>query len=113
MQTPLRIRFHGVPGSEAVEHDIRRWVADLEKLFPRLVSCQVSIELPHQHQEQGRCWRVQVDLGVPGAHLVAGHAADGDPAHEDLSVAIRDAFRAARRQLADHVDRRASVAAPS
>jgi len=104
MQMPLKIRFHGFPTSDAVEEDVRRRVADLEKSFPRIVSCNVSIELPHHHQQQGRAYRVQVDLGVPGKHLVAGRSADADPAHQDVYVAIRDAFRAAERQLEGHAD---------
>jgi len=106
MQTPLQITFHGIPASEAAEREVRRWVADIEEVFPRLVSCRVSIEIPHQHQQRGRLYRVQVDLGIPGAHLIAGRNADGDPAHEDVYVAIRDAFRAARRQLEGQVRRR-------
>jgi hypothetical protein len=42
---------------------------------------------------------VRVDLGMPGRHAMAGRTAGADPAHEDIYVAIRDAFRAARRQL--------------
>jgi pSer/pThr/pTyr-binding forkhead associated (FHA) protein len=33
-----------------------------------------------------------VDLGIPGAHLVAGRTADEDPAHEDVYIAIRDTY---------------------
>jgi ribosome-associated translation inhibitor RaiA len=112
MQTPLQIRFHGASVSEAVEGDVRRWVTDLEKVFPRLVSCHVTIELPHRHREQGRVWRVQVDVGIPGGHVIAGRTAGGDPSHQDVHVAVRDAFRAARRQLEDHADARANLAVP-
>lgn len=103
MQTPLQVRFHGFPVSEAVESEVRRHVAELDEFFPRLVSCRVVIDIPHRHQHQGRLYRLQVDLGVPGTHLVVSRTTGGDPAHEDVYIAIRDAFRAARRQLEDHV----------
>jgi ribosome-associated translation inhibitor RaiA len=103
MQMPLKIRFHGFPTSDAVEQDVRRRVEALEKTFPRVVSCNVSIELPHHHQRQGCAYRVQVDLGIPGRHLVAGGSPDDDPTHQDVYVAIRDAFRAAERQLQGHM----------
>jgi ribosome-associated translation inhibitor RaiA len=105
MQTPLQVRFHGLPPSEAVEGEVRRQAAELDGFFPRLVSCRVVIDIPHRHQQQGRLYRVQVDLGVPGAHLVVSRTAGKDPAHEDVYIAIRDAFRAARRQLEDQVQR--------
>jgi hypothetical protein len=112
MKLPLQVSFHGLPSSAAVEHDVQRRAAELEAEFPRIVSCRVSIELPHRHQQQGRCFRVRVDLGIPGAHVVAG-AADEDPAHEDVYVALRDAFRAAHRQLEAHFGRRDEVRLPA
>ena len=99
MQTPLQISFHGLPASEAVERDVRGWVAQLEHVFPRIVSCRVTIEIPHRHQQRGQLYRVQVDVGVPRSHLIAGRTTDDDPAHADVYIAIRDAFRAAKRQL--------------
>jgi ribosome-associated translation inhibitor RaiA len=106
MQTPLQVRFHGFPVSEAIDGEVRRRLAELEEVFPRLVSCRVSIDLPHRHQQKGRLYRVQVDLGVPGTHVVAGRTAEGEPAHQDVYIAVRDAFRAARRQLEEQVQRR-------
>jgi hypothetical protein len=40
---------------------------------------------------------VSIDVSVPGANIVANHAH-----HEDVHVALRDAFLAARRQLDEH-----------
>lgn len=105
MQTPLQIRFHGIPRSEALEQDVRQRAEDLQKFFPRIVSCRVSIELPHRRSQQARRFRVQVDVGVPRAHLIAGTVAASDPAHEDVYLAVRDAFTAARRRLEEHARR--------
>jgi hypothetical protein len=44
---------------------------------------------------------VRIDLTVPGAELVVSRDPELDHGHEDVYVAIRDAFDAARRQLAD------------
>jgi ribosome-associated translation inhibitor RaiA len=107
MQQPLQVTFHGLPVSETVEQDVRRAAAELEAEFPRIVSCRVSIELPHRHQQQGRRYRVRVDAAIPGVHVVAGRAAAEDPAHEDVHVALRHAFEAVRRQLEHSVGRRA------
>jgi ribosome-associated translation inhibitor RaiA len=90
--------------SHSVARDVAHRARELEAEFPRIVSCRVSIALPHRHRQQGRRFRVNVNMGIPGRHAVAGRT-DEDPAHEDVYVAIRDAFRAARRQLEEHVDR--------
>jgi ribosome-associated translation inhibitor RaiA len=106
MQVPLQITFHEIPASETVENDVRRSVDELEKFCDRIVSCRVSIDAPHRHHHQGRRYRVLVDLGVPGTHLVAGRSPDEDAGHEDVYIAIRDSFRAVTRQLEDYVRQR-------
>jgi ribosome-associated translation inhibitor RaiA len=105
MQTPLQIRFHQLPPSPALEADIRERAADLETVFDRIVSCHVSVEAPHRHQHQGQHYRVLVELHVPGERIVAGRAPDEHAAHEDPYVAVHEAFRAARRMLAEHARR--------
>jgi ribosome-associated translation inhibitor RaiA len=105
MHHPLQITFHQLPASEALEADVRGRVAELETVYDRITSCRVVIDVPHRHHQQGRLFRVGIDLGVPGGHIVVGRASDSDAAHEDPYVAVRDAFRAARRQLEDHVQR--------
>jgi len=99
MQIPLRVSFHGLAPSHSVAGAVVHRACELEAEFPRIVSCRVAVELPHRHRRQGRRFRVRVDLGMPGRHAIAGRAAGADPAHEDVYLAIRDAFRAARRQL--------------
>ena len=103
MQTPLQITFHQLPPNPALEADVRKWVDDLASVFDRIVSCRVLIEAPHRHHQQGRHYRVRIEIGVPGEHIVAGRSPDEDDAHTDPYVTVRDAFRAARRQLEDHV----------
>ena len=105
MQTPLQITFHQLPHSSALEADVRTWVDDLATVFDRIVSCRVLIEAPHHHQQHGWLYRVRIEIGVPGEHIVVGRSPDEDGAHADPYVAVRDAFRAARRQLEDHVRR--------
>ena len=44
---------------------------------------------------------MHIDLAVPGGTVVVNRDAGSNHAHDDLQVAIRDAFEAARRQLAE------------
>jgi cold shock CspA family protein/ribosome-associated translation inhibitor RaiA len=105
MQTSLQISFHQVPPSPALEDDVRRWVDELETFFDRMISCRVLIEAPHHHQHQGGLYRVRIEIGVPGDQLVVTRSPDEHAAHEDAHVAVRDAFREARRELEDYARR--------
>jgi ribosome-associated translation inhibitor RaiA len=112
MQLPLQVTFRNLPGSEAVERDVRQHVTQLEAAFPRMISCRVLIEVPHRHKHQGRRYRARVEVGIPGLHAVAGHAAEEHTESEDVHLAIRDAFRAVRRQLEEHAGRRDADSRP-
>ena len=104
MKIPLQITFRDMEPSEAVEAKIREKAAKLEQYYDGIMSCRVMVEAPHGHHHQGRLYQVRIDLGVPDDELVVTHAHHHkDHAHEDVYVAIRDAFDAARRQVQDYV----------
>ncbi|MCE2510461.1 MAG: ribosome-associated translation inhibitor RaiA [Alphaproteobacteria bacterium] len=102
METPLQISFRNMDPSEAVEANVREKASKLERFFDRITSCRVVIEAPHRHHHKGKLYNVRIDLTVPGKELVVTHSGPGNHAHEDVYVAIRDAFGAAARQLEDH-----------
>jgi ribosomal subunit interface protein len=101
MQVPLEIVFHNVDRSPAVEAAVRERAAKLERFAENITSCRVTVEAPHKNHQQGNLFRVRVDLRFPGGEVVANRAHGADHAHEDVYVALRDAFKAARRQLQD------------
>lgn len=103
MQIPLRISFHGMQPSPAIEAQIRAKAAKLERFHQRITGCHVAVESPHRHSRKGEVYRVRVDLTLPGGEIVANRSPGQDHSHEDLYVAIRDAFNAASRQLEDYV----------
>ncbi|MBI4293070.1 MAG: ribosome-associated translation inhibitor RaiA [Betaproteobacteria bacterium] len=94
MQIPVQITVRDVPHSEALDARIREKAAKLEEFHPRITSCRVTVEELHKHQHQGRHFQVNVDVRVPGREVVANRAHA-----EDVYVALRDAFDAAKRQL--------------
>jgi len=102
MELPLSVTFRGMDSSSAIENDIARQVEKLERRFGRIMSCRVVVEAPHKHQQKGRLYRVSVDLKVPGREIAANSTGPKDHAHEDMHVAIRDAFEAVKRRLQDH-----------
>jgi ribosomal subunit interface protein len=105
MEVPLQITFRDMAPSPAVEARIREKAAKLERYFDRITSCRVVIEARNRHQRQGKLYNVRIDLHVPGETVMVDHTGRGNHAHEDIYVAIRDAFDAAARRLEDHARR--------
>jgi len=105
MQIPTSVSFHNLPPSAALQEAARAEAASLGDVFERIVSCRVAVEAPPQHHHKGQAYRVCVELGVPGKHIVVGRAPGDHPEHADAYLALRDAFAAARRQLQAHAQR--------
>lgn len=102
MNTPVDITFRAMDPSPAVEASIKDWAARLDHSFDRIERCAVVIEIPHRHQRQGNTFHVRIELTVPNQVIAVSRDPGLDHKHEDVHVAIADAFRAARRQLQDH-----------
>ena len=98
MNIPLQISFRDISHSDAVEDRIREKVAKLETYTDRIISCRVVVEAPHRKHKKGTLYHIRVDLTLPGEEIVVDRDPD-DHAHEDVYIAIRDAFEAVRRQL--------------
>ncbi len=93
------ITFRNMPPSEAVERAIRDHMASLARFDDWIMRCRVVVEARHPRHRQGTLFHVRIGLTVPGGGIVVGHDAATDHAHEDVQLALRDAFDAARRQL--------------
>lgn len=105
MRLPLQITFRNMAHSDALEARIRERAAEMEKFFDRILACRVAVELQQRRQRQGRLYHLRIDLTVPGKEIVVSRSAPADHSHEDAYVAVRDAFNAARRRLADYARR--------
>jgi ribosomal subunit interface protein len=106
MDVPLQISFRGVDHSDAVEQNIRERAQKFERFYDHIVACHVVVEAPHQHHHKGGLFRVKLDITVPDGELIVSRNPDQHHAHEDVYVALRDAFKAARRQLEDYARKR-------
>lgn len=97
MKLPVQIVLRDIPHSDAIESDIRARVDKLDQFYPEIMCCRVVVELPGKHKHQGKEFNVRIDITVPGSEIVVNRERD-----EDLYVALRDAFDAARRRLEDY-----------
>ena len=97
MQIPLQISFRGVERSNALYNAIHDKVEKLERYYEHVMSCRVVLELDARHKHQGKQFTVRIDLKVPGGEIAVTREHS-----EDVQIALRDAFDAARRQLEDY-----------
>ncbi len=97
MELPLQITVRNTSVSEVVMNEIRERVGKLEQFSGNIIGCRVTVDSPHRHQHQGMRFTVQIDLSVRGAELVVKRQPQ-----EDIYVAVRDGFDAARRQLEEY-----------
>jgi ribosome-associated translation inhibitor RaiA/cold shock CspA family protein len=103
METPLEISFHNLDSSPALEAEIRKRVAKLERIYDRLIGCRVSVEAPHKQHRTGNVYEVHIEMRVPkGPEIVVTrepHRAKERYANPDVRTSLRDAFKAAEVRL--------------
>ena len=106
MQTPAEIEFQGMAGTAEVQNAIEKHVAELEQRWGRVTACRVVLKGPGQHHRKGGLYEVHIRLALPdGREVNVERTPPADERHSDLTFAINDAFKHARRQLQDQVRR--------
>ncbi|HXW40399.1 MAG TPA: HPF/RaiA family ribosome-associated protein [Xanthobacteraceae bacterium] len=106
MQTPPEIEFDGLTATPQVREAIDRHLAQLEDRFGRITACRVAVKAPSQHHRKGGLYEVHIHLELPdGREVNAERTPTADERHSDLTFAIDDAFKHARRQLQDQARR--------
>lgn len=106
MRLPLQVTFRNCPHSDAVETAIQNKANHLERYYERIVGCRVMVEVPHQHHRKGKLYHIRIDLSLPGEEIVVGRSPALHSAHQDIYIAVRDAFDAVGRMLQEWVRRR-------
>jgi cold shock CspA family protein len=106
MQTPVQIDFQGVDVSPTTREAIEKHVAQLEQRSGRITACRVVLKGPGEHHRTGGLYEVNIRLALPdGREVEISRTPRADERHGDLSFAINDAFKRARRRLQDQVRR--------
>lgn len=106
MQTPVQIDFQGMPATPEIRAAIEKQIEALEQRFGRTTACRVAVKAPSAHHRNGGLYEVSIHLALPnGRQVDVGRTPPADERHADIAFAINDAFKHARRQLQDQVDR--------
>ena len=103
----IDITFRGMESSEFVSARAREYAQDLMDHAPEIVGVRIVIEAPTAHHNHGQPFHVRLNVAIPGNDIVVDREPGrGEKAHEDVYVALNDAFQTARRQLDERTRKR-------
>src|SRR5262245_57611564 len=93
MQVPLKISFENSEPSESIRSEIERHAKRLEKFHDRITSCKVAVIAPQSRHRKGDLFKIDIRIAMPEHKDVLVTKTHSDvPAHEHVTVAIKDAF---------------------
>jgi ribosome-associated translation inhibitor RaiA len=106
METPVELDFQGMDGKPATRDTVEKQIAALEERFGRVTAGRIVVKGPGAHHRSGGLYEVNIRLALPdGREVNVARTPQIDERHADLNYAINDAFKRARRQLQDQIDR--------
>lgn len=104
MSVTPRITYKNIPPSAALSVAITDNAERLAEMCERISHLRVSVEAVNPGHRKGVQYHVHIELGIPGKALFVSRDADENRANEDAYMAVREAFRAMKRQLAEHLN---------
>jgi cold shock CspA family protein/ribosome-associated translation inhibitor RaiA len=107
MQVPLQISFRDSQPSDQIRAEIEKEARHLERFYDRITACNVVVTAPNLlHHRQGGLFKIDLRIAMPQhKDIIVNRTHDDVHQHEHISVAIHDAFAAAKRQIEDAVHR--------
>jgi ribosome-associated translation inhibitor RaiA len=102
MQTPAQIEYEGVQSSPELRKAVDQHIAELESRFGRVTACRIVLKGPGDRHQTGGQYQVSIRLALPdGREVNVARTPKEDERYADLTFAIDNAFRRARRRLQD------------
>lgn len=99
MSNDFQIVFHNIDQSDAITDNVNKRIEKLMRYSNDIMGGRVVLDSPHNHHHKGKVYSVVLEIHTPNKEIVVNENKHDNHAHEDLYVAIRDAFNAAERQL--------------
>ncbi len=99
MSNEFQIVFHNIDQSDAVTDAVNKRIEKLERYCDQIITGRVVLDSPHNNHHKGKVYSVSLEFHTPQKEVRVNQEQHDNHAHEDLYVAIRDAFNAAERQL--------------
>jgi len=99
MTNEFQVVFHNIDQSNAVNEAVQKRISKLERYCDQIITGRVVLDSPHNNHHKGKVYSVGLEIHTPSKEVRVNQEQHDNHAHEDLYVAIRDAFNAAERQL--------------
>jgi cold shock CspA family protein len=106
MQTPVEMEFQEMAVNPAARELVADHVKKLEQRYGRITACRIAVKGPGNRHQTGGLYDINIRLALPdGREVNVGRTPKADERHSDLTFAINDAFKRARRRLQDNARR--------
>ena len=99
MTNEFQIVFHNIDQTDALNDAVQKRISKLERYCDQIITGRVVLDFPHNNHHKGKVYSVGLEIHTPSKEVRVNQDQHDNHAHEDLYVAIRDAFNAAERQL--------------
>ncbi len=102
MQTPTQVEFKNLTPTPALQVAIDQHISELEEKYGRVTAGRIIVRGPGDRHKTGGQYQVRIRLALPeGREVNVGRTPEEDERYADLTFAVDDAFKRARRQLQD------------
>jgi len=99
MTNDFQIVFHNIDQSTSISDAVTKRISKLQRFCDRILAGRVVLDSPHNNHHKGKVYSVGLEIHTPSKEVRVNQEQHDNHAHENLYVAIRDAFNAAERQL--------------
>lgn len=99
MSNEFQVVFHNIDQSAALTENVNKRIEKLRRFSNDIIGGRVVLDSPHNNHHKGKVFSVTVEIHTSGKEVIVRQGQHDKPAHEDIYVAVRDAFNVAERQL--------------
>ncbi|MFT4763156.1 MAG: putative sigma-54 modulation protein [Oleispira sp.] len=95
----LEISFRDIEHSDGIEQLIRDKAGKISSIYDSITGIRAVVAMPHNHSNKGKLAHVSLEIGLPGETVAITNDNHDNKAHEDMYVAVKDAFEVAQRKV--------------
>lgn len=99
MSNEFQVVYHNIDQSEALTENVNKRIEKLQRYSHDIIGGRVVLDSPHNNHHKGKVFSVTVEIHTSGKEVIVRQGQHDKPSHEDIYVAVRDAFNVAERQL--------------
>lgn len=99
MSNEFQVVYHNIDQSDALTENVNKRIEKLKRFSNDIIGGRVVLDSPHNNHHKGKVFSVTVEIHTSGKEVIVRQGQHDKPAHEDIYVAVRDAFNVAERQL--------------